>query len=923
LDNVQVEEPIGWESVEVKLVRDAEWHGVFSEYSIQSLGFSCDGAKYIKDVYETDGVDARIAFRVEYSCNGSAFQTFFSGTLVVSTMEMRDGGLYVFCNVEAADVTMTLRNRYETVVDILSPTSLSGATLPAPNPGFFPAKVESDDAAQPLRKVYRASLRAGPLKTIIGKNSSLCTTAFNDYNEKIRLGWGNVPTSSCNAALWQITASYQYGDVVRHLGNYYRKITTFLINTAPDLDPVNWQLLDKNDYELQAENLVFDYVDSGRSLCGPFDLNYVMANDFYALDPGKPIGSGLDNAKRGSNANASFTAQTFFNEFGPQPQGAGLVGTYNFDEIDLWSFNDNDGGTQSKTPRPALFVAPETGSYNVRLKCDVDFAAILGAVTDRELQTGGSGDNCSTVPPPSANGRRNNFHYVQLKLIYKRGSLQTTLYDSGPLIPNDGGNRYGQNAQCVTGTVNLNFNELVYMNPGETVELFFFFEWCGKYNRRVFNKTAVFGAALIHADVSDECCFEVTLDQGFQSLPNQFIPIFPPYETFDRVCKILAGPTVDVDSSLLGRPDSFPITKTTYGCASLACLTNGFFIRGFPYVGSQSPVPVDCEGEQDPYSDVVFRKLQVSLKELFLAFDSVFCIGIGYDYSLGRVIVESRDFFYQPLVSLSLNLADPVAASLVVRVDGERIWNTFVSGYAEWETESTNGLNEFNSSRTWVLPVESYKNVYERVCPFIAGGYTIELVRRESITLTGLNDNKYDEKIFLIQLTQLNNAQLANSLTEKGVGPPFSGLVNAPSLLNWRLRPAVMARRHLFWLASSVFHAPFSSGWLKLSAAQGNFFASGDDLTSLQLPPTCNFGVTTENEALDCSITGVPPLARPETYFLSGFPMSVADFDFLRTFPYRRIALNLPSVTLYGWIKSVVYKPSIQEADIEIIASYA
>jgi len=703
--------------------------------------------------------------------------------------------------------------------------------------------------------------------------------------------------------------------------NLYRNITSLSSPIPPPLDPANWQPVTKNTDRLQAENLVFDYVNSLRPACGPFDVNYVVANDFYALDPGKPIGPGTDTAKRGSNANASFTAQTFFNEFGPQPQGDSLVGTYNFDEIELWSLGDNDGGTQSKTPRPALFVAPETGGYNVRLKCDLDFAAILGAVTDRQLRRG-AGDNCSPVPADWAEDRRNNFHYVQLKLIYKRGSLQTTLYDSGPLIPNNGGNRYGQNARCVTGTVNLNFNEVVYMNPGETVELFFFFEWCGRYNRRSGRKTAVFGAALIHAEVSDECCFEVILDQGFQSLPNQFIPLFPPYETFDRVCKILAGPTVDVDSSLLGRPNSFPITKTTYGCASLTCLTNGFFIRGFPYVGSQSPVPVDCEGDEDPYSDVVFRKLQVSLKELFLAFDSVFCIGLGYDYALGRVIVESREFFYQPAVSLSLNLADPVAASLVVRVDGERIWNTFVSGYAEWETESTNGLNEFNSSRTWILPVESYKNVYERVCPFIAGGYTIELVRRESITLTGLNDNKYDEKIFLIQLTELYG-QPTNSLTEKGVGPPFSGLVNAPSLLNWRLRPAVMARRHLFWLASSVFHAPLSPGWLKLSAAQGNFFASGDDLTPLQLPPTCNFGVTTENEALDCSITGVAPLARPETYFLSGFPMSVADFDVLRTFPYRKIVLSLPSGAVSGWIKSVVYKPSIQEADIEIIASYS
>jgi len=922
LDGNQVEEPIGWESVQVKLVRDSEWHGVFSQYSIQMLGFSCNGANYIAKRYETNGVDARIDFVVEYSCNGSPFLPFFAGTLVVSTMEMREGTLYVFCNVEAADTTMTLRNRYETAVDILSGASLSGAPLPPPNPGFYPVKVQSDDASQTLRKVYRASLKAGPIIDVIGKNSELCTQVFTDYNEKIRYGWGAVPSSTCNAEQWLATASYDYGDVVSYMGNFYRRITApppFLTG-APNIDTVNWQQLTKSDAMLQAENLVFDFLDSGRPQCGPFDLDYVMNNDFLALDPGKPIGAGTDDAKRGSNASASFTAQSFFNELGPQPQGNGLIGNYNFDETELWAYNDNDGGTQSKSPRPALFVAPEPGDYNVRIKCGVDFFGILGAVTDRQLRTTGS-DNCTTVPGNWAQNRRNNFHYVRLTLVYKRGGLQTTLYDSGPLIPNDGGNRFGQNAVCVTGSVPINFNEVVPMNSGDTVELFFFFEWCGKYNRRTGRKTSVFGVAIIHADVSNDCCFEVVLDQKFQSLPNQDIVLFPPYEVFDRVCKILAGPSVKVNSSLLGRPDSAPVSKPVYGCASLTCLTNGFFIRGFPYLGSTNPVPVNCDGSQDPYSDVVFRKLQVSLKELFMAFDAIYCIGLGYDYSTNEVIVESRDFFYQPAVSLTLSLNDIVAAGLVRRVDGERIWNTFLTGYAEWETENTNGLNEFNSSRTWILPVDSYKNVYEKVCPFIAGGYTVELVRRESIVLTGLNDNKYDEKVFLIQLGEMYQ-QPSYSLTEKGVGPPFSGLINPTSLLNWRLRPAVMARRHLFWLASSVFHAPFSSGWLKLTAAQGNFFASGADLGSLQLPATCNYGVTTENAPLDCSVTGVPPLARPEIYFLSGFPMSVADFDTLRTFPYRKIALNLPWGTVFGWIKTATYKPSLQEVDLEIIAAY-
>jgi hypothetical protein len=128
-----VKEPIGWDSAEIRIVRDREFHGIDIAYSLP-VKFYGGGFGLIKQVYDANGIDAAIECQVEHRTPDGAFAVVFTGRLNLggATFRSEDGLLLADVNLEQTGNAQTLRSFLESKVDLRSRISLAnfGSSVP-------------------------------------------------------------------------------------------------------------------------------------------------------------------------------------------------------------------------------------------------------------------------------------------------------------------------------------------------------------------------------------------------------------------------------------------------------------------------------------------------------------------------------------------------------------------------------------------------------------------------------------------------------------------------------------------------------------------------------------------------------------------------------------------------------------------------
>ena len=140
-----VDEPQGWDNINLSVKRDEEMHGIFFEFTSNELTFYGEGMTIIKDAYEGYGVEASVNIQVESSCDGNLWETFYTGSLVFSKYKYVCGQLcYVSIYSEQNDIVTSFKNRLDQSVDLASTTSFDGTTLPTytnlPKNIYLPSK---------------------------------------------------------------------------------------------------------------------------------------------------------------------------------------------------------------------------------------------------------------------------------------------------------------------------------------------------------------------------------------------------------------------------------------------------------------------------------------------------------------------------------------------------------------------------------------------------------------------------------------------------------------------------------------------------------------------------------------------------------------------------------------------------------------
>lgn len=132
--STQIDEPIGWDGINLRLKRDKNWHGFFdfADDTTASLQFHGDGFTILKTAYETYGSQANVQLLIEYQCaTGDEYDQLYLGRFVFSTYKDICGDeCYSEIGIEALSCLMIFRNRYDQQVDLDSLESFDGDVLP-------------------------------------------------------------------------------------------------------------------------------------------------------------------------------------------------------------------------------------------------------------------------------------------------------------------------------------------------------------------------------------------------------------------------------------------------------------------------------------------------------------------------------------------------------------------------------------------------------------------------------------------------------------------------------------------------------------------------------------------------------------------------------------------------------------------------
>lgn len=132
LNNQQIVEPVGWDSLKIKLER-SQHHGINFIYSANELGFTCanidgmsGGYQIIKEAFENDPyLTTPIVLRVEYSCNGLIYVLSEFNLNLTGYRENLSNG-QIFCTIEQTGARQQLANNYELEINYFAETDVNG-----------------------------------------------------------------------------------------------------------------------------------------------------------------------------------------------------------------------------------------------------------------------------------------------------------------------------------------------------------------------------------------------------------------------------------------------------------------------------------------------------------------------------------------------------------------------------------------------------------------------------------------------------------------------------------------------------------------------------------------------------------------------------------------------------------------------------
>lgn len=148
LDDTEIEEPTGFEDIELSVKRDEKMHGMTFEAATSPLEFYGAAYTYLKEQKETYGIRANVRFRALAACDSYDYEEVLSGRLNFGKYKEKCGSV---CTIsipwEQESCEIVLKARYDQKVDMDNNLGVDGSS---PLPDYAGLAVEKELLAHDL-----------------------------------------------------------------------------------------------------------------------------------------------------------------------------------------------------------------------------------------------------------------------------------------------------------------------------------------------------------------------------------------------------------------------------------------------------------------------------------------------------------------------------------------------------------------------------------------------------------------------------------------------------------------------------------------------------------------------------------------------------------------------------------------------------
>lgn len=192
LDDIEIEEPVGFADIALMIKRDPQWHGIFFEASTSDLQFYGDGATYLMDKKRNEGFEADVTFKAVVDCGGE--DEIFSGKLDFRKYKEKCGiNCFVVVPVEQEGCTMTMRNRYDQKVDLSDNVAFDKQTI---LPNYDGLNFAIELAPQEIAIADRAETGEDDITVNLKDDPTFAPDAFDDFTGYVTPAFTEIPNSS-------------------------------------------------------------------------------------------------------------------------------------------------------------------------------------------------------------------------------------------------------------------------------------------------------------------------------------------------------------------------------------------------------------------------------------------------------------------------------------------------------------------------------------------------------------------------------------------------------------------------------------------------------------------------------------------------------------------------------------------------------
>jgi hypothetical protein len=226
-------------------------------------------------------------------------------------------------------------------------------------------------------------------------------------------------------------------------------------------------------------------------------------------------------------------------------------------------------------------------------------------------------------------------------------------------------------------------------------------------------------------------------------------------------------------------------SQASHGCYWNNAVTNGLRIRNAVTI---TQTEVGC-GDTPEDNQNIFN---TTWKKAFESLDKIFCLGWAFEWTglEWKIRVESRDYFYQNLVSQTFEHVGEINQM----AKSEMLVNNVIIGYSDnWKNRDIGGAWAINTQRNYFIGNralnENSTNSLDLRTEFIAEGYAIEFSRRLQFYQPGAissdRPNDYDTFIIWLNRFELSGSAVQNTpfrlQNETGAYAFAPGTVSMPS----------------------------------------------------------------------------------------------------------------------------------------------